>query len=64
MGGLTICLSNIEMFIVVKTFPNLQCIIHDSGVYGLYSVSCFLAFFSVFFFIPETKDANINVIAI
>lgn len=61
MGGLTISLSNIEMFIVVKTFPTLQSLMHDSVVYGLYGVSCFLAVFYVYFCIPETKDSNINM---
>ena len=60
MGGLTISLSNIEMFLVVKTFPNLQSLMHEAGVYGLYSVACFLSVIHVYFCIPETKDTNIN----
>lgn len=61
MGGLTISLSNMEMFIVVKTFPKLQSLMHDSGVYGLYSAACFCSVLHVYFCIPETKDTNINM---
>jgi len=36
-GGMTIAISNIELFLVVKTFPNLEESIGDHGVFWLYA---------------------------
>ena len=36
-GGLTICLSNLEMFVVVKTFPTLEALVGDHGIFWIYA---------------------------
>jgi len=56
LGGLTIALSNLELFIVVKTFPNLETAIGDHGVFWIYAGACFLAIIFTLSYIPETKD--------
>ena len=40
MGGLTIGISNLELFVVTKTYPGLVNYIHSTGVFSLYSASC------------------------
>ena len=37
LGGLTIALSNVELFVVVKTFPMLEGLIGDHGVFWIYA---------------------------
>lgn len=59
LGGLTIALSNLELFIVVKTFPNLEALIGDHGVFWIYAGSCFLAIIFTLSYIPETKDKSL-----
>ncbi|XP_023343145.1 facilitated trehalose transporter Tret1-2 homolog [Eurytemora carolleeae] len=59
LGGMTIAISNIELFLVVKTFPNLEESIGDHGVFWLYAGACFLAIFFTFSYIPETKDKSL-----
>ena len=56
MGGLTIAISNLELFIVVKTFPNLEYLMGDHGVFWLYAFACFGAIVFTLSYIPETKD--------
>jgi hypothetical protein len=60
MGGLTIAISNLELFIVVKTFPNLENILSDYGVYWVYAFSCFCAIIFTIAYIPETKDIDLT----
>merc|ERR1712123_537172 len=62
MGGLTIALSNLELFIVVKTFPNLEEGIGDYGVFWLYAFACFGAIIFTLSYIPETKDKDLTKI--
>jgi len=59
LGGLTIALSNLEMFIVVKTFPNLENLIGDHGAFWIYAGTCFMAIFFALSYIPETKDKSL-----
>jgi len=59
MGGLTIAISNLELFIVVKTFPNLEESIGDYGVFWLYAFACFGAILFTLSYIPETKDKDL-----
>ena len=40
MGGLTIGISNLETFLVTKTYPGLVHSIQSTGVFYLYSASC------------------------
>merc|ERR1712038_1366132 len=42
LSGITIGLSNLEMFIVVKTFPNLTNMVGDSGTFWLYAAFSFI----------------------
>ena len=59
MGGLTISISYLELFIVVKTFPNLEESMGDCGVFWLYAFSCFCAIIFTLSYIPETKDKEL-----
>jgi len=59
LGGLTIALSNIELFVVVKTFPMLEALIGDHGVFWIYAGSCFLSIVFTLSYIPETKDKSL-----
>ena len=59
MGGLTIALSNLELFIVVKTFPNLEELMGDHGVFWLYAFACFGAIIFTLSYVPETKDKEL-----
>ena len=60
LGGLTIAISNLELFIVVKTFPNLEELMGDYGVFWLYAFSCFCAIIFTLLFVPETKDKDLS----
>lgn len=59
LGGLTICLSNLEMFVVVKTFPTLEALVGDHGIFWIYAGSCFLAILFTISYVPETKDMSL-----
>ena len=59
MGGLTIAISNVELFIVVKTFPNIENILGVYGVYWVYASSCICAIIYIIAYIPETKDKDL-----
>jgi len=61
LGGLTIAISNLELFIVVKTFPNLENLMGDHGVFWLYAVACFGAIIFTLSYIPETKDKDLTL---
>jgi len=61
LGGLTIAISNLELFIVVKTFPNLENWMGDHGVFWLYATACFGAIIFTLSYIPETKDKDLTV---
>jgi len=58
-GGLTIALSNLELFVVVKTFTDLEQLIGDHGVFWIYAGACFLAILFTVAYIPETKDKSL-----
>ena len=60
MAGLTITLANLELFIVVKTFPNLELAMGDHGVFWLYAAACFAAIIFTLSYIPETKDKHLT----
>lgn len=59
LGGMTIALSNLEMFVVVKTFPTLETVVGDHGIFWIYAGSCFLAIIFTLSYIPETKDKSL-----
>lgn len=59
LGGLTVSLSHLELFLVVKTFPNLEQGLGGHGAFWLYTGSCLLAIVFTLYFIPETKDRSL-----
>jgi len=60
LGGLTIAISNLELFIVVKTFPNLEYCLGEHGVFLFYACACFGAILFTLSYIPETKDRRLD----
>ena len=60
LSGLTISLSNLELFIVVKTFPNLSQSMGDSGTFWLYAGFCFVTIIYTLVWIPETKGRSLQ----
>ena len=60
LSGLTISLSNLELFIVVKTFPNLTHMMGDSGTFWLYAGFCFVLILYTLVWIPETKGRTLQ----
>jgi len=59
LGGLTISVSHLELFLVVKTFPNLEQGIGEHATFWLYAGSCILAIVFTLYYIPETKDRSL-----
>ena len=53
-------LSNLNMFIVVKTFPGLTNMVGDSGTFWLYSAFCFVMILYTLVWIPETKGRTLQ----
>jgi hypothetical protein len=62
MSGLTTGLSNLELFLAVKTFPNLCNKMGDSGAFWLYAAVCFTAILFTLIFVPETRGKTLQVI--
>jgi len=60
LSGLTISLSNLGMFIVVKTFPNLTSLMGDSGTFWLYAGFSFVLIIYTLVWIPETKGRTLQ----
>jgi len=60
LSGITVGLSNLNMFIVVKTFPSLSNMIGDSGTFWLYSAFCFVMILYTLVWIPETKGRSLQ----
>jgi len=60
LGGITVAISNLELFIVVKTFPRMENMMGDHGVFWLYAVACFGAILFTLSYIPETKDKDLT----
>jgi len=60
LSGITVGLSNLNMFIVVKTFPGLTNMVGDSGTFWLYSVFCFVMILYTLVWIPETKGRSLQ----
>ena len=63
LGGLLIGISNLELFAVVKTFPNLEDLIGNYGVFWLYGCACFAAIIFTLLFVPETKDKDLSKVS-
>ena len=60
MGGLTIAISNLEMFLVTKTYPGLVNYIHSTGVFYLYSASCMGAALWVWFLVTDSQHGQLS----
>lgn len=60
LGGITIGLSNLEMFLVVKTFPDMNHMMGHHGTFWLYSGVCFASIIFTLLFIPETKGKSLQ----
>jgi len=60
LSGITVGLSNLNMFIVVKTFPGLTNMVGDSGTFWLYSAFCFVMILYTLVWIPETKGRSLQ----
>jgi len=61
LSGITIGLSNLELFIVVKTFPNLTgSMIGTSGTFWLYAGFCFVTLLYTLVWIPETRGRSLQ----
>lgn len=60
LSGITVGLSNLNMFIVVKTFPSLTNMVGDSGTFWLYSSFCFVMILYTLVWIPETKGRSLQ----
>jgi len=64
LGGLTIGISNLSLFVVVKTFPNLSNILGGQyATFWLYAMVCFAAVPFVLSFVPETKDVELALMS-
>lgn len=62
MGGLTVAISNLELLLVVKTFPNLDEFLGKYGIFWLYAFGCFGAIIFTLSYIPETKDKDLTMV--
>jgi facilitated trehalose transporter len=60
LSGITIGLANLELFIVVKTFPNLNAVMGSSGTFWLYAGCCFATIVFTLLTIPETKGRTLE----
>lgn len=62
LSGITIGLANLELFIVVKTFPMLSAKYGDGATFWFYSGFCLIAVIFTLLFIPETKGKSLEEI--
>merc|ERR1719266_1142097 len=62
LSGITIGLSNLELFIVVKTFPMLSATYGGAATFWLYAGFCVAAAIFALIFIPETKGKSLEEI--
>ena len=62
LSGVTIGLSNLELFIVVKTFPMLSTKYGDGATFWFYAGFCLMAVIFTLIMIPETKGKSLEEI--
>lgn len=60
LSGITVGLSNLELFIVVKTFPNISGQIGSHGTIWIYAGFCFAAVIFTLMAIPETRGKSLE----
>ena len=63
MSGLTNCIGNFYIFLIVKTFPNLVLALTLPGVYYTYAIISAAAIGFTLCFLPETKDKRLDQIS-
>ena len=56
LGGVTMGLAQLELFINSITFPSLHTAMTDGAVFWMYGGICLLGAFFALLFVPETKD--------
>ena len=56
LGGVTMGLAQLELFVVVQTFPSLHTAMTDGAVFWMYGGICLLGAVFALLFVPETKD--------
>ena len=62
LSGITIGLSNLELFIVVKTFPMLSGKYGEGAIFWFYAAFCLAAVIFTLIFVPETKGKSLEEI--
>jgi MFS family permease len=62
LSGVTIGLANLQLFVVVKTFPMLSSKYGDGATFWFYSGWCFAAVVFTLLFVPETKGMSLEEI--
>ena len=62
LSGFTIGMAQLEMFIVIKTFPVLSATMGDGGIFWMYSAVCIAAAVFSLIFVPETKGKSLEQI--
>lgn len=62
MGGVSYCVANIDIFIVIQTYPLLQELITKHGTFAFYGIISILSTCFFYYFCPETKDKTLQEI--
>lgn len=62
LGGVTMGLAQLELFVVVQTFPSLNTAMTDGAVFWMYGGICLLGVVFALLFVPETKDKSLEEI--
>lgn len=62
LGGVTMGLAQLELFVVVQTFPSLHTAMTDGAVFWMYGGICLLGAVFALLFVPETKDKSLEEI--
>lgn len=62
LAGMTIGLAQLELFLVIQTFPSLQTAMTDGAVFWGYGAVCLIGVVFTLMFVPETKDKSLEEI--
>jgi len=62
LAGVTMGLAQLELFIVIQTFPSLHTAMTDGAVFWMYGGICLLGAIFALLFVPETKDKSLEEI--
>lgn len=61
-SGIVTQVNWLGVFVVIKTFTQLESAFHPDGAYYFYGAVCFISAIFVFFFFPETKGKTLEEI--